>query len=110
MDKYTLIKPTEEYIEEIRSYRQELFDYDSRFNGDGNLSRFEDISAWINWCQLFENRKTLPDTNLVEADQYMLIEKGTKQILGVISFRHYLNEYLAESGGHIGDVVKSSCY
>ncbi|MEG2634119.1 MAG: hypothetical protein RSA97_05950, partial [Oscillospiraceae bacterium] len=53
-------------------------------------------------CRLMENKDTVPNPAWVEAEQFMLIQKGTKQILGMINFRHYLNDYLAEYAGHIG--------
>ena len=32
----------------------------------------------------------------------MLVREGDKKILGLINLRHYLNDDLAEYGGHIG--------
>ena len=102
MDTFVLVKPSEEYIDEIRAYRQSFIDYDSEFNGDSGLRKFENITEWINRCRLMESKETIPNPNWVEAEQFMLVRKGTKQILGMINFRHYLNDYLAEYGGHIG--------
>lgn len=42
-----LVKPSEEYIDEIRAYRQEFFDDGGHFNGDSGLRKFEDINDWI---------------------------------------------------------------
>jgi predicted acetyltransferase len=44
----------------------------------------------------------------VEADQYMLVNKGTNRIVGMINFRHYLNDNIVERGGHIGFGVRPS--
>ena len=103
-----LIKPCEEYIDEIRAYRQEFFDDGGHFNGDSGLRTFEDMGAWIGQCRLMENKDTVPNPDWVEADQFMLIREGERRILGMINFRHDLNDYLAEYAGHIGYGVRPS--
>ncbi|MEN6315340.1 MAG: GNAT family N-acetyltransferase [Clostridiaceae bacterium] len=108
MRNLILVKPSIEYIDEICSYRQEFFDDDGHFNGDSGLRKFEDISAWIEQCRLMEHKETIPKTDWVEADQYMLVCEGEHRILGMINFHHYLNDYLAEYGGHIGFGVRPS--
>lgn len=103
-----LIKPSEEYIEEIRNYRQELLDHGGPSHGDSGLRKFDDLYAWISHCRLMEYKETIPNPNLVEAEQWMLVRKNNPYILGMINFRHYLNDYLAEYGGHIGYGVRPS--
>lgn len=102
MSELILVKPSEEYIDEILSYRQAFIEDGGHFNGDSGLREFEDITEWIKHCRLMENNKTVPNPKWVEAEQFMLVNKGEKRILGMINFRHYLNEYLAEYSGHIG--------
>lgn len=72
------------------------------FNGDSGLEKFEDIKAWIKQCRLKENKETVPDPDCVESEQFLLVRESEKYILGMINFRHYLNDYFAECGGHIG--------
>lgn len=108
MNNLILIKPSEEYIEEIRAYRKAFFEGGGHFNGDSGLRKFEDIGAWIELCHLMEHKETAPNPEWVEADQFMMVKKGDKRILGMINFRHYLNDYLAEYGGHIGYGVRPS--
>lgn len=108
MGNLILVKPSVGYIDEIRSYRQELLDEGSPFHGDSGLEEFDDISEWIEHCRLMEHQETIPRAGWVEADQYMLVRKGEHRILGMINFRRYLNDYLAEYGGHIGFAVRPS--
>lgn len=102
MNKLIFIKPSEKYIDEIRAYRQAFIDDGGHFNGDSGLRKFEDINAWIEQCNFMENKETVPNPNWVEAEQFMLVNEGENRILGMINFRHYLNDYLAEYAGHIG--------
>ena len=107
-DNLILIKPDEKYSDEIRAYRQEFLESCGNFNGDSGLGKFDNISEWIKQCCLMEHKETVPNPDWVEAEQYMLVQKGEKRILGMINFRHYLNEYLAEYAGHIGYAVRPS--
>ena len=107
MPNLTLVRPSEEHIEEIRSYRDEFRAHDTHSHGDSGLYKSEDIATWINGCRQMENTETLPSPNHVEADQFMLIQEGNPEILGMISLRRRLIEgYLAEHGGHIGYGVR----
>jgi len=101
-----LVRPSSEYIEDIRLYRQEFITYDSSFNGDSRLAEFEDIGEWINFCKLMESQKTVPVPGWVESDQFMLVDTDKHRILGMINFRHRLNDYLKVCGGHIGYSVR----
>jgi predicted acetyltransferase len=104
----SLVKPSVEYAEQISGYRRELLRVDPRFNGDSRLIDFEDPVDWIARCKLMEHQDTVPEPGLVEAEQFMLVRAEDKRILGMISFRHWLNENLAEYGGHIGYGVRPS--
>ncbi|MDR2505685.1 MAG: GNAT family N-acetyltransferase [Oscillospiraceae bacterium] len=108
-EKLSLVKPREEFIEEIRAFRQEVIDVDDGlFHGVSALDDFEDISAWIRQCRLMESSETLPNPDWVDADEFMLVREADSRILGMINLRHRLNEYLAEIGGHIGYMVRPS--
>lgn len=108
MMRLILVKPSAEYIDEIRAYRQEFIDDGGHFNGDSVLRKFEDIGAWNEQCRLMEHKETTPIPDRVEGEQFMLVRAGERRILGMINFRHYLNNYLAEYGGHIGYGIRPS--
>jgi predicted acetyltransferase len=103
-----LIKPREEYIEEIRAYRQEIIDNGGDFSGDSDLRKYEDVSEWIRLCGDLESQVFAQSIGYVEAEQFMLVYEGEKHILGMINFRHSLNDYLSAYGGHIGYGIRPS--
>jgi predicted acetyltransferase len=100
MSNVTLVRPNEEYTEEIRAYRQEwlntLADGES-FVGSSGLRRYENISGWITY--LSENCRI---------NQYMLINEDERLILGMIHFKQVLSDYEAEFIGHIGYGIRPS--
>jgi len=53
-----------------------------------------------------ENEETKPIPEWVTADTYLLVRQSEKRVLGMIDFRHTLNDYLAEYGGHIGYSIR----
>lgn len=106
MENLVLVKPSMDYLYEIFNYRKEVIENGGRFNGDSGLKKFDDIEAWIRHCRLMENKETVPNPDWVEAEQFMLVRENEKYILGMINFRHYLNDYLAQFAGHIGYGVR----
>ena len=103
-----LVRPSAEYGDEIRAYRQECLADSGHLHGTSGLEDFDDIHEWITKCRLKERAETVPNPDWVEADQFMLVRADDPRILGMINFRHYLSEYLAEYGGHIGYGVRPS--
>jgi predicted acetyltransferase len=106
----TLIKPSEEYIEEIRAYRQEFIDNNVKLNGVSGLQKFDNITQWVSECRNMENRAYAQSLGLVEGEQFMLVSEGERRIYGMIAFRHELNDYLTECGGHIGYSIRPSAW
>lgn len=106
MENLVLVKPSIDYLDEIFNYRKEVIENGGQFNGDSGLKNFDDIEAWIRQCRLMENKETVPNPDWVEAEQFMLVRENEKYIFGMINFRHYLNDYLAQFAGHIGYSVR----
>jgi len=105
MPNLKLIKPEESYADEIKAFREEMIEHNSPFDGCSGLQDFEDIKTWITMCRQNEIN-TDPNSNWVEAEQFMLVQDGSRKILAMLQFRHRLNDFLAEYGGHIGYAVR----
>jgi predicted acetyltransferase len=103
-----LARPSFDYTQEIAAYRREFLAAGEHAHGDQGLGKFPNIEEWIDFCRLMEKQETVPRPGWAEADQYMLLGEGSPRILGMINFRHHLNENLAEYGGHIGYAVRPS--
>lgn len=81
---------------------QRTFDHPTHIPGSGSITDFPNISDWFEKLRLYENEATLPGPEYVPSTQYVLIEKATNQIIGMLSIRKRLNDYLLNLGGHIG--------
>lgn len=61
---------------------------------------------WLDYIKFVPKNETNPP-NLVPSDTYFLINDDDN-IIGAISIRHYLNDYLLNYGGHIGYGIRPS--
>lgn len=102
-----LIKPTAEYAEQIREYRQEFLDAGDSMDGCGSLRRIADPVEYIKKCKDYESRETLPE-GLVIATQFLFIREDDNRLVGMIQVRHEFNDYLSKFGGHIGYSIRPS--
>ncbi|MCL2479809.1 MAG: bifunctional GNAT family N-acetyltransferase/class I SAM-dependent methyltransferase [Treponema sp.] len=106
MENVILVKPDMEYAAEIMAYKNEFLVSGDRLNGCAGLEEFDDPEKWIERCRMLENLQTLPPDRVL-AEEFMLVTDD-KKVLGMINFRHFLNDYLAEYAGHIGYSVRPS--
>jgi predicted acetyltransferase len=104
-----LVPPTAAHERAAMEYRREFLDYGERhINGSWGLQRgeYDDFSRWLSDL---EDRRTGNGNNpriQVPATTYFALE-GDK-IVGTIQVRHRLNDYLLQSGGHIGYAIRPS--
>ena len=108
MEKFVLIKPSAEYLDELASYKAETLSAEDHMHGDSGLDEADDIAAWIESCKKTE---TDPPSGFVAAEQFMFLREGETRIIGLANFRHSLGEegsYLSRHGGHFGGSVRPS--
>ena len=96
-----LIEPAIEYEGQIRAYRQAFLAGGESMDGTGALRRFDRPEDWIRWSDSYKDPLTVPQGR-VPSTQYMLVREEDRKIVGMIQIRHFLNDYLAKYGGHIG--------
>ena len=76
-------------------------------DGTEGLRRYENPKDWIERLDSLKDPSKIP-SNLVPASLYMYVREEDDKIVGMIDIRHYLNEHLAQFGGHIGYSVAPS--
>ena len=104
---FLLAEPSERYAEQIRAYRQDFLDTGCSMDGCGPIRRCADPIEYIAECRKYTAPETLPEGKVI-ATQFFYIRKADDRLVGMIQIRHYLNEYLARFGGHIGYSVRPS--
>ncbi len=99
-----LIEPTIEYEDRIRAYRESFLKEGGSMDGCGPLRRYEDIRAWIRFCEDGKDAAKVP-ADRVPATQYLYVRESDGKIVGMLQIRHRFNEFLEKYAGHIGYAV-----
>ncbi len=107
MDELILIKPTEDYSEQIMAYRQEFLDNNDSMDGTSSLRKFDRPEDWFIWILKNENVETCAK-GWVPSIQYLCIRKADNRLVGMIDIRLSLNDYLLKFGGNIGYSIRKS--
>ena len=105
MDAVKLILPSEEYLDQVWAYRQEMRDADSSMDGCGPLRFNESAQQWLADVRSYADPATVPEGK-VQATQFLSVRESDGRLVGMINVRHYFNEYLKQYGGHIGYSVR----
>lgn len=101
-----MIRPTEEYLEQVWAYKQEMAAADSSMDGTGPLRRVESAEEWLKYsrtCETIEKSE-----KLVPATQFILVRESDNKLVGMLQVRHCFNAYLEKYAGHIGYSVRPS--
>jgi len=107
MNEIKLIKPSTEYVEQIWEYRAEFISNDDNLAGCAGLESAESIEKWLANIEKNSYEETVTE-GLVPATTFLAVRKADYRIVGMIDIRHRLNEFLLQSGGHIGYSVRVS--
>lgn len=106
MEKYYLEIPTIERKEEAIEYVKEFYKYNSNPNGVGDLDKFIEnnrpYEEWLTEIENYRDKSYAEERNRVPATTYFTIRESDNKIVGMVNFRHYLNDALLRVGGHIG--------
>jgi len=105
MDECRLVKPDSTMENEILAYREAMQAAGSSMDGTGTLRNDISVAQWLEDNRRMEDPATLPE-NMVVAEQFVYVRETDGRIVGMIQFRHILNDYLATYGGHIGYSVR----
>jgi len=99
-----LVRPTREHKEKAIEFKQEFFDHGERvINGSELFDQMDDYDKWLEYVMMNTNITTV-DPDWVVTDTFFAINE-MKHIVGIIDFRHTLNNFLKNSG-HCGYSVR----
>lgn len=100
-----LIKPSQQYAEQVMRYKEEMLANNDSFDGCAGL---EDVSSFDEWID-FENRlKRKYGKEYVPSTVFLGVRLEDEKMVGIIDFRHPLSPFLLQYGGNIGYSVLPS--
>lgn len=94
-----LVRPTQQYREQIMAYRKTFLSIGEQPYGGSSLRRYDDFNKWLTKVIDQENGDNLPQ-NSVPSTQFLSIVNG--RLVGLINIRHRLTPELLMESGHIG--------
>lgn len=103
-----LIKLTKEYEKQLGEMIDE-WKADQELNHTNHSpyvifkNDYHDFDRYLN-----ELETKVPDERKVPDSVFFLLDTDRNRLLGAVNIRHYLNDSLLHSGGHIGDGIRPS--
>lgn len=104
--KISLVRPTIKLKKKALEYRQEHFDNNEFIINGSEL--FDKIDSYEEWLIAVNNNTSIKtvNKNWVVTDTFFALDENN-EIVGIIDFRHTLNEFLKDFG-HCGYSVRPS--
>ncbi len=99
-----LVKASQKYEKQIKDMLDEW--YASKEKIIPYAIRKDDYHDFENYCKNLEVKEAL--NGLVPDSTFFCLDTDRNIMVGAVNIRHYLNESLLISGGHIGDGVRPS--
>ena len=99
-----LVKASQKYEKQIKDMLDEW--YASKEKIIPYAIRKDDYHDFENYCKNLEVNEAL--NGLVPDSTFFCLDTDRNIMVGAVNIRHYLNESLLISGGHIGDGVRPS--
>ncbi|MBR0451899.1 MAG: GNAT family N-acetyltransferase [Oscillospiraceae bacterium] len=100
-----LVRPTNEYAEQVMRYKEDMLANNDSFDGCAGLEEVSSFSEWID----FENRlKRKYGEGYVPSEVYLGVRIVDEKVVGIIDYRHPLSPFLFQYGGNVGYSVLPS--
>ncbi len=103
-----LVKPNEQYKDAIIDMLDEWATYNQTnplANGSPAAIFNDDWHEFERYCAAIDK---INDAGYVPQSTYFCYDDSTQRMVGAVSIRHYLNDYLLHFGGHVGDGIRPS--
>lgn len=107
-DEFMFVEPTMAYAEEINSYRQEMLETGSSFDGCFSMERLADTKEFVDSCITWSNPRRSIDEHGVRGNVIMCIRKSDGRMVGCMQVHHILTERMKIYTGHVGYSVRPS--
>lgn len=104
-EKIKLVIPSNDYIRKIKGFKKDLSKHGYKeIHGGRDLMFQEDIGKWIEDSQDYSVGQNLPEGRL-KATTFLVVRLKDNAVIGVVSLRHELNDYLYNYAGNISYTI-----
>lgn len=106
-DDLIFIEPTMNYSDEISSYRQEMLDAGSSFDGCFSMKRQTNDQEFVDYCINFDNPGRPAGKTGAWGTVLLAVRKSDRRMVGCMQVHYVLNETMKITG-HVGYSVRPS--
>jgi predicted acetyltransferase len=107
MDKISLVRPNKKMEFEAIEFKNEFFrNGEYEINGSELWDKTDNYDIWLENVIKNISKETV-DPNWVVTDTFFAVRENDEKIIGIIDFRHELNDFLKDFG-HCGYSVRPS--
>jgi len=107
MGKILFIRPNKDLENQTIEFKNEFFENgETEINGGGLLDKIDSYDTWLENVTKNISKDTVAP-NWVVTDTFFAIREHDNKIIGIIDFRHELNDFLKDFG-HCGYSVRPS--
>jgi predicted acetyltransferase len=107
MSSIYLLEPDKSHERVLLDYRSEFLANNEVMHGSGGADNFDTFDDWLKKTANDKSWDTVSEGR-VPATQFLAFRKSDNKLVGMIQVRHELNDYLMNTGGHIGYSVRKS--
>lgn len=102
MDVLELVAPDMPHKEQVMSFKAEMLEADSSFDGCNGLNKVETYEEWLDFKGRAEARGWAPSRT------WLTVRKSDGRVVGIIDCRVVLTDFLRQYGGHTGYCIRPS--
>ena len=100
-----LCRPSFQYARQVMDFRDELKKNGEEFDGCAGL---EDCASFEEWIRFEERLRVKYKEGYVPSEVFLAVREADDCLVGIIDYRHPLNDFLLIFGGNIGYSVRPS--
>ena len=100
-----LSRPSCQYARQVMDFRDELKKNGEKFDGCAGL---EDCASFEEWIRFEERLRVKYKEGYVPTEVFLAVREADDCLVGIIDYRHPLNDFLLIFGGNIGYSVRPS--
>ena len=100
-----LRRPSCQYARQVMDFRDELKKNGEKFDGCAGL---EDCASFEKWIRFEERLRVKYKEGYVPSEVFLAVREADDCLVGIIDYRHPLNDFLMIYGGNIGYSVRPS--
>lgn len=99
LNRLILVKPSEEYKEQVMNIKRQFLENNEEFSGCSGLEECDTYEEWTNFEERLRNKYK---EKFTPVQVFLAVRKQDNKVVGIIDCRLCLSDFLYNYGGHIG--------